>query len=63
MGDAKRLIVTLAGHFLLSSAQSPTTDKQAMNNVPYSNAVGFVMYLMMSTKPYLCMLYVLLVGS
>ncbi|KAL2251634.1 UNVERIFIED_CONTAM: Retrovirus-related Pol polyprotein from transposon TNT 1-94 [Sesamum indicum] len=38
---------------LLSKDQCPKTDseKEKMNKVPYSNAIGSVMYLMVSTRP------------
>ncbi|CAA0825304.1 Unknown protein [Striga hermonthica] len=45
--------IPLAAHFVLSKDQSPKTDSEIdlMKNVSYSNAIGFVMYLMVSTRP------------
>lgn len=45
--------VPLASHFVLSKDQSPNTDSEmkAMNKIPYSNAIGSVMYLMVSSRP------------
>ncbi|KAK6158246.1 hypothetical protein DH2020_005560 [Rehmannia glutinosa] len=53
MLDSKPVNVPLAGHFLLSKEQCPKTDHDvnSMKNVPYSNAIGSVMYLMVSTRP------------
>ncbi|XP_031252927.1 secreted RxLR effector protein 161-like [Pistacia vera] len=43
----------LANHFMLSKSQSPKSDSELikMENVPYSNAIGSVMYAMISTRP------------
>ncbi|KAL8476924.1 hypothetical protein ACS0TY_029285 [Phlomoides rotata] len=53
MSTVKSVNVPLAAHFVLSKDQCPKTDSEidAMKNVPYSNAVGSVMYLMVSTRP------------
>ncbi|KAL0456583.1 UNVERIFIED_CONTAM: Retrovirus-related Pol polyprotein from transposon TNT 1-94 [Sesamum latifolium] len=53
MQNAKPTSVPLAAHFQLCKDQSPKTDseKEKMKNVPYSNAIGSVMYLMVSTRP------------
>ena len=42
----------LAGHFKLSTKQSPTSKKEKaeMNNVPYSSTIGSLMYAMICTK-------------
>ncbi|KAL0331709.1 UNVERIFIED_CONTAM: Retrovirus-related Pol polyprotein from transposon TNT 1-94 [Sesamum angustifolium] len=44
--------VPLAAHFQLCKDQSPKTDseKAKMEKIPYSNAIGSVMYLMVSTR-------------
>lgn len=44
--DAKPVTVPIAHHFKLSKAHSPKTeeDKKHMQNIPYSNAVGSLMY-------------------
>ena len=53
ISDAKSVNVPLASHFVLSKDQSPKTETEIsdMKKVPYSNAIGFVMYLMVSTRP------------
>ncbi|KAL8545306.1 hypothetical protein ACS0TY_005471 [Phlomoides rotata] len=50
LGDARKI---LAAHFVVSKDQCPKIDSEidAMKNVPYSNAVGSMMYLMVSTRP------------
>ena len=50
---AKPISTPLAGHFKLSTKQSPTSkkEKEEMNNVPYSFAVGSLMYAMICTRP------------
>ncbi|KAK4381154.1 Retrovirus-related Pol polyprotein from transposon TNT 1-94 [Sesamum angolense] len=53
MTNSKSASVPLAAHFQLCKDQSPKTDseKPKMEKIPYSNAIGFVMYLMVSTRP------------
>ncbi|XP_042038299.1 secreted RxLR effector protein 161-like [Salvia splendens] len=53
MFDAKLASVPLAAHFMLSKDMCPKskTDIEAMKKVPYANAIGSVMYLMVSTRP------------
>ncbi|KAL0399858.1 UNVERIFIED_CONTAM: Retrovirus-related Pol polyprotein from transposon TNT 1-94, partial [Sesamum radiatum] len=53
MENAKPTSVPLAAHFQLCKDQSPKTEleKEKMEKVPYSNAIGSVMYLMVSTRP------------
>ncbi|KAL9168477.1 hypothetical protein ABFS82_04G017700 [Erythranthe guttata] len=53
MQSAKPVSVPLAAHFVLSREQSPKTEPEMseMKNVPYANAIGSVMYLMVSTRP------------
>ncbi|KAL0409122.1 UNVERIFIED_CONTAM: Retrovirus-related Pol polyprotein from transposon TNT 1-94 [Sesamum radiatum] len=53
MSKAKPTSVPLAAHFQLCKNQSPKseTEKERMKNIPYSNAIGSVMYLMVSTRP------------
>ncbi|KAE8683204.1 hypothetical protein F3Y22_tig00111213pilonHSYRG00462 [Hibiscus syriacus] len=53
MSSAKPVSIPLANHFKLSSKQCPKTDKKAedMAKVPYSNAVGFLMYAVVCTRP------------
>ncbi|KAL0296165.1 UNVERIFIED_CONTAM: Retrovirus-related Pol polyprotein from transposon TNT 1-94 [Sesamum radiatum] len=53
MENAKTTPVPLAAHFQLSKEQSPKTELETerMKSIPYSNAIGSVMYLMVSTRP------------
>ncbi|KAL0454353.1 UNVERIFIED_CONTAM: Retrovirus-related Pol polyprotein from transposon TNT 1-94 [Sesamum latifolium] len=53
MENAKPTSIPLAAHFQLCKDQCPKTesDKEKMKKVPYSNAIGSVMYLIVSTKP------------
>ncbi|KAL7128501.1 hypothetical protein ABFS83_13G000400 [Erythranthe nasuta] len=53
MKNAKSVSVALAAHFLLSKEQSPKTEPEMcdMKSVPYANAIGSIMYLMVSTRP------------
>ena len=53
MRKAKVVCSPLAGHFKLSSKQCPTSekDKQEMTSIPYSSAVGSLMYVMVCTRP------------
>ncbi|KAL0458871.1 UNVERIFIED_CONTAM: Retrovirus-related Pol polyprotein from transposon TNT 1-94 [Sesamum latifolium] len=53
MTTAKPTPVPLAAHFQLCKNQSPNseTEKERMKIFPYSNAIGSVMYLMVSTRP------------
>ena len=53
--NARPVTLPIAHHFKLSAVNSPSeTDiehKLQMKNVPYSQAVGSLMYLMISTRP------------
>ncbi|PKI64685.1 hypothetical protein CRG98_014901 [Punica granatum] len=53
MGNAKLVSSPLASHFKLSSKQCPTSEKEKeeMKKVPYSSAVGSLMYAMVCTRP------------
>ncbi|KAF5931528.1 hypothetical protein HYC85_027699 [Camellia sinensis] len=53
MDKAKPVGCPLAGHFKLSSNQCPTSekDKEEMLKIPYSSAVGSLMYVMVCTRP------------
>ncbi|KAI3780212.1 hypothetical protein L2E82_10183 [Cichorium intybus] len=53
MHEAKPVNTPFAAHFKLSSALSPTTetDMEYMARVPYSSAVGSLMYAMICTRP------------
>ena len=52
MNNVKPVNVPLASHFKLSSDLSPRTneEKKYMSRVPYANAVGNLMYAMVSTR-------------
>jgi len=53
MNDVKPVSVPLASHFKLSSSLCPSTkeEKEYMSRIPYANAVGSLMYAMVSTRP------------
>jgi len=53
MGDCKSVYIPLVAHFKLSSNSCPTTDEEIekMPHVPYSSAVGSLMYAMVCTRP------------
>ena len=53
MVDAKVVNIPFAQHFKLSHAQSPTDEKilKEMKRIPYSNAVGSLMYAMVCSRP------------
>ena len=53
MNNAKPMSSPLPVHMKLSFEQCPTTDedKKTMKNVPYSSAVGSLMYSMVCTRP------------
>jgi hypothetical protein len=53
MHDSKPVSTPIAPHFKLSSFQSPSTDSEFeyMSKVPYSSAVGSLMYAMVCSRP------------
>lgn len=53
LDNAKSVSVPLAQHFRLSKEQSPKNDEERieMLKIPYSNAVGSLMYSMTCTRP------------
>ena len=53
MHKEKPVSTPLAGHFKLSSEQSPTSEKEKeeMKTTPYGSAVGSLMYAMVCTRP------------
>ena len=53
MKDAKSVSTPLANHFKLSRSLCPTTtdEKEKMASIPYSSAVGSLMYCMVCTRP------------
>ena len=53
MEKAKSVSTPLANHFKLSSKSCPSSekDKKEMKGVPYSSAVGSLMYAMVCTRP------------
>src|SRR5438045_9603523 len=55
MHNAKPVSTPLATHFKLSSALCPVSedDIEYMSRVPYSSAVGSLMYAMVCSRPYL----------
>lgn len=53
MKNAKQVNTPLAAHFKLSKRCCPTTEKEkeSMSHIPYSSAVGSLMYAMVCTRP------------
>lgn len=53
MDSCKSVSTPLAAHFKLSSEHCPKTEEEIerMSNVPYSSAVGSLMYAMVCTRP------------
>ncbi|KAK8921663.1 hypothetical protein KSP39_PZI019972 [Platanthera zijinensis] len=53
MDKVKPVATPLAGHFRLSSSQSPSSEKEVeeMSQIPYASAVGSLMYAMVCTRP------------
>ena len=51
--DAKSVSTPLANHFKLSRSLCPTTtdEKENMASIPYSSAVGSLIYCMVCTRP------------
>ncbi|KAH7849584.1 hypothetical protein Vadar_019987 [Vaccinium darrowii] len=51
--DSKSVSTPLAAHFKLSAKMSPSSEDEIkrMEEVPYANAVGCLMYLMVCTRP------------
>ena len=52
VGKAKPVSIPLVGHFRLSTQSCPTIDEERRNmtHVPYANAVGCLMYVMIYTR-------------
>ena len=53
MANAKAISTPMGQQFKLSAKDSPkeSTERQVMSNVPYTNAIGSLMYLMVCTRP------------
>lgn len=53
MKNCKGVNLPIASHFILSKEQCPksTIDLLKMENVPYANGIGSIMYAMISTRP------------
>ena len=53
MHDAKSVSTPIAPHFKLSASQCPVSDEDVeyMSRVPYSSAVGSLMYAMVCSRP------------
>jgi ATP-binding cassette subfamily B (MDR/TAP) protein 1 len=53
LSDAKKVTTPIAPHFKLPSTQCPVTDEdiEYMSRVPYSSAVGSLMYAMVLSRP------------
>ena len=50
--NSKFVKIPLAGHFVLSKLQCPVNESKMiqMEEVPYANAIGIVMFSMISTR-------------
>ncbi|KAL2465401.1 Reverse transcriptase Ty1/copia-type domain-containing protein [Abeliophyllum distichum] len=53
MSNAKEVNIPLGNHFIISKDNCPKSKEQLaeMKNVPYSNAIGSIIYSMVCTKP------------
>ena len=53
MHDSKSVSISIALYFKLSAAQCPNSDEDVeyMSKVPYSSAVGSLMYAMVCSRP------------
>jgi ATP-binding cassette subfamily B (MDR/TAP) protein 1 len=53
MPDAKKITTPIAPHIKLSATQCPVTDEdiEYMSRVPYSSAVGSLMYAIVCSRP------------
>ena len=53
MTETKVVSTLLSKNFKLSTTQSPSTneEKNEMSSIPYSSAVGSLMYAMICTRP------------
>ena len=53
MHNCKPVGVPLVGHFILLKAQCPVSNSELskMEGIPYANAIGTIMYSMISTRP------------
>ena len=53
MHNSKPVSLPIARHFKLDDKLSPSTEKEKeqMDKIPYSNAIGSLMYSMVSTRP------------
>ncbi|KAL5576483.1 hypothetical protein UlMin_018182 [Ulmus minor] len=56
MHDSKLVSLPIAAHFKLDDKLSQCTEEEneQMNNIPYSSAIGSLMYSMVSTRPDIC---------
>ena len=54
MLDDKQVVIPIAQHFKLSIANCPNLEDlnhvKYMMNIPYSQVIGIIMYLMISTR-------------
>ena len=53
MNEAKLVSIPLGSYFKLSKEQSPKTEEERdyMSKVPYTSAIGSLMYAMVCTRP------------
>jgi hypothetical protein len=52
MSNVKPISFPLSSHFKLSPSLCPSTkeEKECMSQIPYANAIGSLMYAMVSTR-------------
>lgn len=55
MSQAKSVVTPLSSQFKLSKTQKPKTEEEEnkMQEIPYANAVGCLMYLMVYKRPHM----------
>jgi len=53
MGNCKVMCIPFAAHFRLSAESCPQSEEdiENMSHIPYSSAVGSLMYAMVCTRP------------
>jgi hypothetical protein len=51
MNNVKPIQIPLASHLKFSSSPRNKKGKDYMSRVPYGNAIGILMYVMVSTRP------------
>ncbi|KAE9591323.1 putative RNA-directed DNA polymerase [Lupinus albus] len=65
MHESTPVLTPLAGHFKLSEKQRPNSQREIdyMRHVPYANAIGSIMYIMVCSRPDICLIQGNLIGK